>query len=104
MVMGFNTSSAQSFSAIQMVSKLGANPQSAFVLVKQSPGKNVDFACRGGGTGSVCRWGDYSGATPDPAATLTGGTGRVWLSNEWNVASVNNDDIDGRTWNWSATP
>ena len=81
MVMGFNTSSSQEFSAIQMVSKIAANPQSPFVLVTQSSGNNVDFSCRG--TSDPCRWGDYSGAVPDPAASLTGTTGQVWLSNEW---------------------
>jgi len=99
MVMGFNTSSAQEFPAIQMVSKIGAGPQSGFVLVKQSPGNNVDFTCQ-----DACRWGDYSGAVPDPVADLTGATGKVWLTNEWNVASVNNKNIDWRTWIWGATP
>jgi len=28
---------------VQVVSKIGSNPQSGFVLVKQSPSKNVDF-------------------------------------------------------------
>jgi hypothetical protein len=104
MVMGFNTSSSSDFPAIQMVSKLGANPQSPFVLVQQSPGKKVDFARKGVGDPTFCRWGDYSGAAPDPAAPVTGTTGRVWLSNEWNVASLTDDDIDWRTWNWAATP
>ncbi len=101
MVMGFNTSNATTCSAIQMVSKIGANPQSGFVLVKQSPGKNVDFFCA---TRPSCRWGDYSGATPDPAASLARTTGQVWLSGEWNVASLNDTDVDARTENWMATP
>jgi hypothetical protein len=104
MVMGFDTSSSRQFSAIQMVSKIGTGPQSPFVLVQQSPGKNLDFSCSGSYSNSGCRWGDYSGASPDPAAVLTGDTGRVWLSNEWNVADVNGDAIDWRTWNWAATP
>jgi hypothetical protein len=105
MVMGFNTSSAQDFSAIQMVSKVGANAQSQFVLVKQSPfGPYIDFSCNGEGRGSTCRWGDYSGASPDPAASLTGTSGKVWLSNEWNVSNGNRAFADWRTWNWGATP
>ena len=32
-----------------------------FLLVRRSLGANVDFTC-----GPTCRWGDYSGATPDP--------------------------------------
>jgi hypothetical protein len=39
MGVGFTTSSSTSSPAIQMVSKIGANPQSAFVLVKQSPAR-----------------------------------------------------------------
>ncbi len=99
MVMGFNTSSPTTFPAIQMVSKIGAGPQSAFVLVKQSPGVNEDFSC-----GPTCRWGDYSGASPDPGASLAGASGLVWLSGEWNVASTGPIGTDWRTWNWAATP
>ena len=99
MVLGFNTSSTTTFPAIQMVSKVGSGAQSAFVLVKQSPGKNVDFTCK-----PVCRWGDYGGASPDPAASPTGSTGTVWLSNQWNVRSLDPISADWRTWNWSATP
>jgi hypothetical protein len=99
MVMGFSTSSAQDFAAAQMVSKVGDQPQSRFVLVKQSPGPDIDFTCL-----QTCRWGDYSGATSDPAASLSGTRGRVWLTNEWNVASATDKDVDARTWIWSAVP
>jgi hypothetical protein len=97
-VVGFNTSSASTFPHIQMVSKWGNNPQSEFVDVKASPGFNDDFAC-----GTVCRWGDYSGATPDPASNQYSNHGRVWLSNQWNVAS-NNSNADWRTYNWGTNP
>jgi hypothetical protein len=97
MVMGFSTSGLSAFPAAQMVSKIGAGAQSAFVVVKQSPGFNQDFSC------SPCRWGDYSGATPDPTPP-PGATGAVWLTNQWNVASFNSSDVDWRTWNWAATP
>jgi len=103
MVMGFNTSSPSDDPAIQMVSKLGGGAQSGFVLVQASPGPNVDFSCFAP-YGPPCRWGDYSGASPDPGASLGGSTGAVWLSGEWNVASSNDDDVDWRTWNWRATP
>jgi hypothetical protein len=101
MVMGFNTSNATTCTAIQMVSKVGNNPQSGFVLVKQSPGVDWDFFC---GPNGFCRWGDYSGANPDPAADMTLPTGKVWLTNQWNVASMNQSDVDNRTENWKATP
>lgn len=99
MVLGFNTSSSTSYSAIQMVSKLGADPQSGFVMVKQSPGKNIDFSCT-----PVCRWGDYSGASPDPGASPTGATGQVWLTLQWNRSSRNSMNVDWQTWNFGATP
>jgi hypothetical protein len=84
-----------------MISKVGNNAQSGFVLVKQSTGPNVDFFCVQFG---FCRWGDYSGASPDPGAPLAGVTGKVWLSNEWNVPNINNSTPVARTENWEATP
>ncbi len=101
MVMGFTTSSAASFPAIQMVSKVGVNPQSSFVLVKQSPGADDGFDCF---ELQRCRWGDYSGATPDPAASPTASTGKVWLSNMWASGQIDPLNATWRTWNWGATP
>src|SRR5947209_15098469 len=49
------------FRSDQMVSKIGTNAQSGLVLVNQATGPENDFSC------SPCRWGDYPGATPDPA-------------------------------------
>jgi hypothetical protein len=92
MVLGFTTTSRTSFPADQMVSKIGPAAQSAFVLVKQSSTFYSDFSCR-----PVCRWGDYGGATPDPAALATAANGNVWLSNEW-------DNRAWMTWNWEAFP
>jgi len=96
MVMGFNTSSTTQYAAVQMISKRGAAGQSNFVLIKQSVGPNVDYSC-----GPVCRWGDYSGATPDP---LPGAGGQVWLSGEWNKPATDGSAVVWQTWNWSATP
>jgi hypothetical protein len=93
MSMGFSTSSSTACPAVQDVSKVGNNAQSAFVMVKQSAGPDGDFTCS-----PVCRWGDYSGATPDPAADLGGTEGNVWHSNMW-IASLNT-----RTENWEITP
>jgi fibronectin type 3 domain-containing protein len=103
MVMGFSTSSPNDYPAIQMVSKTGGDRQSDFVLVKQSPGPNVDFSCASP-YGPPCRWGDYSGASPDPAADPNGTVGAVWLSGEWNEASADASGMDWRTWNWRAVP
>jgi hypothetical protein len=100
MIMGFNTSSASTYAAIQMVSKRGAGAQSGSVLVKQSVGPNVDFSC-GSSVPNVCRWGDYGGAAPDP---LKSAGGQVWLSAEWNNPATDGSLPVWQTWNWSARP
>jgi hypothetical protein len=91
MVAGFATSSSTAYPASQMVSKIGAGAQSAFVVVKQSTTFDNDFTCA-----PVCRWGDYGGATPDPTK-MSGSVGEVWLTNEWTNGT-------NQTWNWEATP
>jgi hypothetical protein len=100
LVVGFNTSSSAEFPKIQMVSKVGAGAQSAFVLVQASLGFNQDFTCD---TEPVCRWGDYSAASPDPNPP-PGPTGAVWLTNAFNDPSATVADTDWRTWNWATTP
>jgi hypothetical protein len=99
MVLGFDTSSSSTFEAVRMVSKIGAGAQSAFVLVVQSAGKNVDFSCA-----PVCRWGDYAGASPDPGASAGGSHGQVWLTSEFNVASTSNSNVDWRSRNFGVNP
>jgi hypothetical protein len=105
MVLGFNTSSSTTFPTIRMVSKLAGAAQSAPVKIKGSPGFDVDFACPG--STDVCRWGDYSSATPDPAAPTAGTTGVVWLTNMWNRDGSTINPATGtawQTWNWAANP
>jgi hypothetical protein len=97
MVLGFTTSSSTRYPAVRMVSKVGTAAQSGSVLVKISSVSDTGFTC------SPCRWGDYGGATPDPAASLTGSTGAVWLSNQWTNGGSAFSSGD-RTWNWQAHP
>jgi hypothetical protein len=97
MVLGFNTSSSQTFATIWMVSKVGAGAQSAPVLLKASTVPDTNFSC------SPCRWGDYAGATPDPAASLTAEHGEVWLTNQWTTGGSFFASGD-QTWNWEALP
>ena len=96
MVLGFTTSSSATFPAVQMVSKIGAGAQSGFVMVHASTRADIDFGCAQLG---YCRWGDYGGATSDPAASLTAAHGEVWLSQQY-VGTNGSDD----TWNWEALP
>ena len=90
-VIGFTTSSSTTFPAVQMVSKIGAGAQSAFVTVHTATTFDNDFTCN-----PICRWGDYGGATPDP--TKTSGThGEVWLTQDTTNGT-------NTTWNWEALP
>ncbi|HEY3208821.1 MAG TPA: hypothetical protein VGL18_03385 [Actinomycetota bacterium] len=102
MVVGFTTSASSAFPAIQMVSKRFTNPQSAFVLVKQSPGPDEGFDCFELGR---CRWGDYGGAFPDlRLPSQNAPTGKVWLSNMWATGESDPGKATWRTWNWGALP
>ena len=91
-VVGVSTSSANDFASIQMVSKVGGGSQSALVMVLAGTVAETDFSCS-----PTCRWGDYSGATPDPAPPA-GQNGEVWLTNEMPGGSHIN------TYNWEAKP
>jgi hypothetical protein len=108
MVMGFSTSGEQAYPAIQMVSKVGFSAQSAFVKVKQSPGPyqgQLVFDCVFNLVFQApCRWGDYSGASADPAADPNGSTGKVWLTNQWASGDIRLIRSGWRTWNWGSTP
>jgi hypothetical protein len=92
MVAGFNTSSSTQFVAAQMVSKIGSGATSAFVMVHQATTFDNDFTCS-----PNCRWGDYGGATPDPATSQSALHGDVWLTQDMTNGS-------NTTWNWQATP
>jgi hypothetical protein len=96
MAMSVSTSSTSTDPAIQFLWKNGAGAQSALTNLVQSGGPNVDFSC------SPCRWGDYSGASPDPAATGT--AGKVWLGNQYNIANGSTSSTAWRTWLFAVTP
>jgi hypothetical protein len=97
MAMSVSTSSSTTDPAIQVVWKKGASAQSPMKRLVQSPSPNVDFSCS---STAACRWGDYSGASPDPSAT-TGG--RVWLANQYNLAAGKSSTA-WRTWVARVTP
>jgi hypothetical protein len=91
-IVGFTTSSSTTYPAVQMVEKIGSGAQSVFVLVHAATTFDTDFTCS-----PNCRWGDYGGATPDPAASLGALHGEVWLTQD--TTNGNNT-----TWNWEAKP
>jgi len=99
MAMSVSTSGTNDFPAIQFVWKQGTAAQSALTNLVQSTGADVDFSCS---DTTPCRWGDYSGASPDPAATGT--VGKVWLGNQYNLAGGSTSSTSWRTWLFAVTP
>jgi hypothetical protein len=98
MALAFNTSSSTRAVDIEIVSKIGANAQSAPVVIKTSDGPISDGACSDPNHPAVCRWGDYSAATSDPASDTGQSHGVVWFTNSFAGST------HSHTWNWSAMP
>jgi hypothetical protein len=99
MALSVSTSSTAAYPALQLVWKHGASAQSALTNLVQAAGPSVDFSCS---STAPCRWGDYSGASPDPAATGT--VGRIWIANQYNVANSSSSSTGWRTWVAGVTP
>jgi hypothetical protein len=103
-VIGFNTSSSADYPAIQIASitPLGS---SDFRLIQQVDQSENDFSCSNGAQPGVCRWGDYSGASPDPAASPFANRGQVWFTNAYIKNPPDpNGDPGWATFNWEAVP
>ena len=100
MAMSVSTSSLATFPAIQFVWKHAGDAQSPLNNLVQSNGAAVDFSCA---TDTPCRWGDYSGASPDPAAG-GGSAGKVWLGNQYAIAGGTTSTTSWRTWIFGVTP
>jgi hypothetical protein len=100
MAMSVSTSSQTTDPAIQFVWKHGGDPQSALNQLVASAGPDVDLSCA---STTPCRWGDYSGASPDPAAG-GGDVGTVWLGNQYNLAGGTTSTVSWRTWLFAVTP
>lgn len=100
MAMSVSTSSQTSYPAIQFVWKHAGDAQAGLNDLVQSNGAAVDFSCS---STTPCRWGDYSGASPDPAAG-GGSVGRVWLGNQYAVAGGTTSSTSWRTWLFAVTP
>ena len=101
MVTNYNTSSSTTFPGVRMVSKIGGNPQSAPVAVKNSPGPLSGFDCSSVPDIGACRWGDYAAATPDPSTA-----NRIWNVSQFAVGSGSGTGgpATSRTWNFVAKP
>lgn len=105
---GFTVSSPNMYPSVGMVSKHGVDgAMSPMVLVKQAPGPDSGFDCtQNPYIPDRCRWGDYSAASPDPAADVTAGVGRIWFTNMFGIGSSTPNEFASTwdTWNWEATP
>lgn len=82
MVLVYTHSSATLLPQIEVVSKRHGKPISAPAVVASSTDPILDLFCIDG-TASACRYGDYPGASPDPAAATGQTGGRVWITSEW---------------------
>jgi hypothetical protein len=87
MVITFSSSSASTYPAMWYQAKAGFSVAFAPQKILSSPAHYDDFTCYWGTASSPipCRFGDWPGAAPDPSAS---NGGRVWVSNEWNVAQT----------------
>jgi hypothetical protein len=95
MAMSVSTSSSTAYPAIQFVWKNAAGAQSPLQNLVQSPGASVDLSCS---STIPCRWGDYSGASPDPQNDDV-----VWGSNQRN-GNPHSDDPRWVTQNFALQP
>jgi hypothetical protein len=80
MVIEFNQSSAATLPDIAIAAKVGSTAISAPHVLVTSAGADNGFDC-GLLITNLCRWGDYSGVTPDPGARTSSTTGLVWGTN-----------------------
>ncbi len=94
--MVFNTSSGSAYPAAAMASVVNG-AASGIVTVATSPAADTDFTCT-----PVCRWGDYSGASPDPASSSTGTEGVVWGTVMMETSNPTNPNWG--SFNWAANP
>jgi hypothetical protein len=78
MVINVNQSSASALASVKVASKIGTAAISGLKLVATSTAADTGFDCMTTANPNLCRWGDYAGASPDPAAPTTATTGQVW--------------------------
>jgi hypothetical protein len=104
MVINVDQSSASALAAIKTASKIGANAVSALKLVATSTAADTGFDCTTAGSPNLCRWGDYAGATPDPAAPTTATTGQVWGSSMLSAPGGSSSSSGWTTRNFAVKP
>jgi hypothetical protein len=96
MLLHYSSSSSGQRIGIAAVSKVGTGSVTGETVLQTSPSVINDFSCMS----NLCRWGDYSGASPDPASDTTQARGVVWGTNAWAQAS-SGVNADWRTQNFA---
>ncbi len=101
MVISVNQSSASVLPRIKAASKIGANPISGLTQVAASTAPDTGGDCIALG---FCRWGDYAGASPDPAAPTSATAGQVWGSSMLSAAGGSSTSSGWTTRNFAIRP
>jgi hypothetical protein len=104
MVISVNQSSASALPALRVASKIASNAISALQLVATSSAADMGFDCRTTMAPNLCRWGDYSGASPDPASPTTRTTGEVWGSSMLAASGGSASSAGWTTRNFAVRP
>jgi hypothetical protein len=104
MVINVNQSSASALPAIMVASKKSANAISALTLVATSTAADTGFDCMTTTSPNLCRWGDYAGASPDPAAPTTATRGQVWGTSMLSAAGGSASSSGWTTQNFAVKP
>jgi hypothetical protein len=104
MVISVNQSSASALATIMVASKIGTNVISPLTLVATSAAADTGFDCMTTESPNLCRWGDYAGASPDPASPTTGTRGQVWGSSMLSAPGGSASSAGWTTGNFAVKP
>ena len=104
MVIAVNQSSTSALPALRVASKVGTNAISGLQLMATSNAADTGFDCTVNTTPNLCRWGDYAGASADPASPTTGTTGAVWGSSMLAASGGSSSSAGWTTRNFAVKP
>jgi hypothetical protein len=88
---------------IEVASKIGAAAISGLTVIATSAASDTGFDCIQSGV-RLCRWGDYAGASPDPASPVAGTRGLVWGSSMLAAAGGSASSSGWTTRNFAVKP
>ena len=104
MALGYNRSSSSQATQFVIATKIENAAISAATVYVTSSAPVNDFSCGvAPRPANLCRWGDYSAATPDPTSSTSEARGQVWFTNAFSQASAGTS-ADWRTWNAAVRP